>query len=344
MTDVPKDKRQPKVLQRMRLLYLLDILRSQTDREHPMSRIEMQEALAERGIESERKTMYADLDGLAAYGFDIVRVSGRAPKYYLGRRDFSFSELRILVDTVLASRFITRRKTKQLIHKLQNLASRSRQGELRRDLKLDGRIKTMNESIYDAVDTIHGAIQRDACLQFRYSAWVFDSKGITTRYRQEGERYQVAPLYLAFDQKNYYLHALDFKDGIEKNFRVDRIHEIRRLVRKRQVQAVSLEQIEQYTRKTFGMFGGHDARVTIRFENSCLNPVVDQFGVEAMIHRVDDEHFELHEMVTISPTFYAWLTMFGDQAQLIAPAKEREAFLLYLKRLSEGYKEASSLP
>ena len=190
--------------QKRKLLYLLDIFRQETDEEHPLTLEQLREMLAARGVEAERKSLYDDLEQLRLYGADVVTVRDRQVRYYLGQRTFDLPELRLLVDAVQSSKFITHRKSLELIRKLESQVSRHQAGQLQRQVLVSGRIKSMNESIYYTVDELHNAMNNDRQVTFQYFDW--DTRK-QKRLRREGAFYTVSPWALTWDDENYYLIA-----------------------------------------------------------------------------------------------------------------------------------------
>ena len=209
--------------QKLKLLYLLQFLRRESDEEHPVTVQQMIDELARCGVSAERKSIYDDLEALRRFGADIVQQRGRNPGYYLGQRDFELPELKLLVDSIQSSKFITQRKTLSLIRKLEGLTSVHDAQLLERQVYVRGRVKSMNESVYYNVDEISGAISRDRAIRFRYFEFTVQKE---RRYRREGGWYQLSPYALIWDDENYYMLAWDAAEGRFKHFRVDKMTQI----------------------------------------------------------------------------------------------------------------------
>lgn len=211
--------------QKLKLLYLMEILLQQTDERHPMTVPEMIAQLAQRGVSAERKSIYGDLEALRTFGLDIVQTKSKTTGYYVGTRAFETPELKLLVDSVQSSKFITHKKTLALIKKIEGLASIYDAQLLQRQVYVHGRVKSMNESVYYNVDEISDAISRDRQIRFHYFEYTISKQ---RRYRKEGAFYVVSPLALMWDNENYYLLAWDAKAALRKHYRVDKMTDIPR--------------------------------------------------------------------------------------------------------------------
>ena len=307
--------------QKSKLLLLRQILLEETDEEHPLTAAELAERLARRGVKVERKTLYDDLEVLRGSGLDIVARRGKAYGYFVGERDFELPELKLLVDAVQASKFITHRKSNQLIEKLERLTSRHQAGRLQRHVYVYDRVKTPNERVYLNVDAIHEAIAARKKISFLYYDYGPDK---VRRPRQGGEPYVVSPYALCWQEENYYLIAHYPKYGGISNFRVDRMQETKVLMDPaqniREVTGALDLNVALYTKGVFGMYHGKMEQVTVRFHNSLMGVVVDRFGEEVDTVRDGEEYFIAQLPVHVSPTFYGWLLMFGSKAKVLAPA------------------------
>lgn len=310
--------------QKLKLLYLAKILQEQTDEAHPMTVQELIAALQQLDIAAERKSVYDDLAALQQFGLDIVVTRRQANSYYIGERTFQLPELKLLVDAVQASKFITAKKSRELIEKLGSLASMQDAQLLQRQVYFSGRDKTMNETIYYSVDKIHSAISQNCKIEFKYYEWVVDSASprlFEKSWRQGGKPYRVSPWALVWDSEYYYLVAYDSAAAILKHYRVDKMEAVTLLADARDGRALfEKEDLAAYTRRTFGMFGGEETDVKIRFANRLINVVVDRFGKDIRIQRVDAAHFNVTLRVVVSAPFIAWLLSFGNEAEVLAPA------------------------
>ncbi len=323
--------------QKLKLLYLLKILTEQSDEEHCLSAQALIEALAAYDIRAERKSIYDDIAQLIDFGYDIVLVKAKTGGgYYLAGRDFELAELKLLVETVQASRFLTLKKSRELIAKIEKLASRSEARQLQRQVYVANRIKTANESIYYIVDDIHRAIQANEQISFQYMEWNLDKELVP---RKDGKTYQVSPWALTCKDENYYLIAHEEESDAIKHFRVDKMGHIRVMtgVARRGVELFERFDIAAYANKTFGMFGGREEVVTLEFENRYIGVVIDRFGKEISVRRKDAEHFAVRVQVALSGQFFGWLTGLGAGARVTAPEEVVAEYRTYLDAVRAQY-------
>ena len=322
--------------QKEKILALREILLRESDEEHPLSSTQIIALLAKRGIEAERKSVYTDIEALREAGMDIVRSGeGRGSGYFAASRRFELPELKLLVDSVQSSKFITAKKTRALIGKLEGLTSRHQARDLSRQVYVTGRVKTMNESIYYNVDELHRAIAADRQIRFRYFEFTAERK---RQYRRGGKFYQVSPFALIWESENYYLLAYDAGSGILKHYRVDKMTDIALTGEPRQGrETFEAQDMSAYTRKVFGMFSGREARVQLRFENRLAGPVLDRLGTDAMLIPDGEAHFTVLADVVVSPQFYAWVCGFGDGVQILSPQWAAEGYAEHIRRIAALY-------
>ena len=304
--------------QKLKLLYLMEILLQQTDERHPMTVPEMIAQLAQRGVSAERKSIYGDLEALRIFGLDIVQTKSKTTGYYVGTRAFETPELKLLVDSVQSSKFITHKKTRSLIEKIERLGSVHEADQLRRQVFVANRIKTMNESIYYNVDEIHTGIAQDRKIRFRYFVYTVAKE---RQFRHDGAFYEVSPYALTWDDENYYLVAYDSAAGKIKHFRVDKMVDIMAADLPRDgKEAYAALDMAVYSRKLFGMFSGQERRVRMRFDNRLVGAVLDRLGRDVSLIPDGETHFFVSADVVVSPQFFAWVYGFGAMAQIIGPA------------------------
>lgn len=323
--------------QKLKLLYLLKILTEQSDEEHCMGAQALIAALEEYGIHAERKSIYDDIAQLIEFGYDIVLIKAKTGGgYYLAGREFELAELKLLVETVQASRFLTLKKSRELIGKIEKLASKAQAGQLQRQVYVANRIKAANESIYYIVDDIHRAIQRNEQISFQYLEWNLEKELVP---RKDGKLYQISPWALTCKDENYYLIGHDREGDVIKHFRVDKMGQIRVLTGVGRHGAALFERfdIAAYANKTFGMFGGREEIVTLEFENRFIGVVMDRFGKEVPVRPRGQGHFSVRVQVALSGQFYGWLTGLGVGAKITAPAEIVEAYRTYLNQVYEQY-------
>ena len=320
--------------QKTKLLYVMEALLRESDEEHPLSMEDLLRYLSEKGIRAERKSVYSDIETLQAFGLDIHGTRGRTAGYYVGERDFELPEIKLLIDSVQSSKFITERKTMQLIRKLAGLTSVHEAALMKRQLFVKNRIKSMNESIYYNVDAIHQAIAEDKQIEFRYYSYTVTKE---KKFRRNGRPYRVSPLALSWAEENYYLIAYEGEAGKIKHFRVDKMDGIRVTEKFREGQKLLREtDMAEYTRKNFSMFGGEEQTVTLRFSNRMIGVVIDTFGKDVPIFSVDADHFQIRATVAVSPQFFGWLFGLDGEAVITAPREVMEAFQAQLERVKQG--------
>ena len=318
--------------QKLKLLYLKELFERQSDEEHLLSMQDILDALAARGIRAERKSVYDDILCLQQFGMDIVTVKGRHGGYFLASRTFELPELKLLVDAVQSSKFLSERKSMQLIAKLETLASQYAAGSLRRQVTVAGRVKTMNESVYYSVDLLHEAIQKNSRITFRY--FDYDLNG-ARRYRPG--LYAASPYALCWQDENYYLIAHSERHGLT-HYRIDKMAKLSIADKPRVIteQARQLD-LTRYGKTVFGMFSGTPQQVKLRFRNSLAGVVIDRFGKSAMLVPDGESHFTFTTEIVLSPVFYGWLAGFGEQAEIMFPASVREDFADLCRRTLSLY-------
>jgi len=318
--------------QKLKLLYILKILSENTDEEHPISMKQLLEELEAVGVQVERKTVYTDIEDLKFFGYDILRNSSKTEGgYYLASREFELPELKLLVDAVQASKFITVKKSQELIGKLEKLTGKHEANRLQRQVYVVNRVKTSNESIYYNVDNIHRGIQDNVQITFQYLDWTLDKKLMP---RKNGMQYQVSPWALIWQDENYYLVGFDAAEKKIKHYRVDKMGTIELTSKKRDGET-AFEQfdIAKYTNKMFGMFGGEECMLTIQFTNRLIGVVLDRFGKEVDIRKRDENHFSVRVKVAVSGQFFGWLTGLGKEAVILAPVEVAEEYKKYLQQI-----------
>ena len=307
--------------QKLKLLVLLRFLQRQSDEEHPVTMAQMIEELARFDIAAERKSLYDDLETLRSFGADIVSQRGRNPGYYLGQRDFELAELKLLVDSIQSSKFVTQRKTLSLIRKLEGLCSVHDAQLLERQVYVRGRVKSMNESVYYNVDAVSDAISRDRKIRFRYFELTVAGE---RRYRRDGGCYQLSPYALLWDDENYYMLAWDEAEGRFKHFRVDKMTQISAMKEAR-AGGEAFRQLDMsgYSSRVFGMFAGQPVPVRMRFAAHLAGAVIDRFGKELMLIPNGEDAFTFTADVAVSPQFFAWVFGFGTEAEILSPPEVR---------------------
>ena len=321
--------------QKSKLLVLYQLLLERTDEENPLSTQQIIEYLEQNGIGAERKSIYADMETLRDMGVDVQSRKGRGAGWFIGERDFQLAELKLLMDAVQSSRFITQRKSDALIRKLEGLASKPQARQLQRQVYVSGRIKTMNESIYYNVDKLHAAIAARKVITFKYFDYDMKKEKV---FRQEGRRYTVTPFGLIWDSENYYLAAYDHNKGQLRHYRVDKMWEIALTALPRQGER-EFEGFNpaDYTRKHFGMYRGEEVNVKLRGRANMVNVVLDRFGQDVILIPDGEEHFTVTLPVVVSPQFFGWLFGLDGGLEIVHPQSVVEKYREHLRRQAEQY-------
>lgn len=322
--------------QKMKLLYLMKILMERTDENHILTANELCDLLhSEYGIPAERKSIYNDISALQEFGLDIIQQKGRNPGYYIGSRLFELAELKLLVDAMQASKSITEKKTDELIRKLESLASHDDARQLQQQVFLYKRAKTENETIYYNVDYIHTAIYTNVQIRFQYTEWT-QKKEI--RLKKDGAFYVVSPWALTWDDENYYLIAYDEQAGKLKHYRVDKM-QCMELLRERRLGREQFEHfdIAAFEKRTFGMFGGREEKVTFCCRDYLAGVILDRFGKDVMMIPQDEHHFRVSVPAAVSPQFFGWVAGLGDGIRILRPENVREEFLDHMKKIIDRY-------
>ncbi len=321
--------------QKLKLLYLLRFLMQNSDEAHPVGMAQIIEELANNGISAERKSIYDDIESLRLFGVDIIQLKGKNGGYYIGERDFELPELKLLVDSVQSSKFITQDKTYKLIKKIEGLASVYDGQLLQRQVFVTNRVKSMNESIYYAVDVISDAITRNRKIRYQYFEYTVSKE---RRLRHNGEFYLVSPFALIWDDENYYMLAWDSSAQKMKHYRVDKMQKVTLSDDEREgIDEFEKFDMSAYSKTVFGMFGGTEQKVKLRFANHLVGAVLDRFGRETTVIPDGDGHFTVTLSVVVSPQFFGWVFGFGSDVEILSPEDVREEMKKHLKEICDKY-------
>ena len=305
---------------RARPLYLAKLLQERTDEDHPLTVPEMLDCLARQGIPAERKAIYEDLELLRTVGMDIVHTKTKTHNYNLGQRTFQLAEVKLLIDVVQASPFLTARKSMELIRKLESLTSVHQAAGLSRQVYVLNRLKTPNEQLYYLIDAVDRAIQAGRVIRFRYFDWTVQGRRI---YRHNGAWYEESPVALCVD-RNYYL--ITYRPGQDKyiHFRVDRMDSLEVTEKPRAPLPPGFD-LASYVRSIFDMHSGSSRRVTLELDGKLLNVARDRFGDRAHYRAGENGAVIVSAQVDVSPTFLGWVLTFGKDAKILEPPEAREA-------------------
>lgn len=323
--------------QKLKLLYIAKILEEKTDEAHPMSTQQLIKELAAHEISAERKSIYDDIDQLIDFGYDInINKSKRNGGYYIGSRHFELTELKLLVDSVQASRFITLKKSRELISKLEKMLSIHEENALKRNVYVQNRIKTDNESVYYVVNDIYNAMQTNKKIGFLYMEWDINKKKVP---RHNGKQYVISPFALTIKDENYYLIAYDSEAEKIKHYRVDKIKNIAIIDEAREGgDKFDKFDVATYTNMSFGMFGGKEEVVTLEFDKAFVGVIMDRFGTEVDVRKIDDNKASARVKVAVSNQFYGWISSIGNDVKITAPAAIVQDYKDFLMKLFEQYK------
>jgi predicted DNA-binding transcriptional regulator YafY len=308
-----------------------------TDDEHVLTMPEIQVYLEEYGVTADRKSLYDDLEALRVLGIDVIgEKQGRYYAYHVGKKQFELAELKLLVDAIQSSKFITERKSNELIKKITSLASDYEATKLKRQVVVQGRIKTMNESIYYVIDDIHNAISNNRSIRFEYMRWNLKKK----MERRKDKPYEASPWALMWDAENYYMVAFDAQEGKIKHYRVDKMRNIELLDEERKGQEhFNNIDMAAYARMNFGMFGGESVMVKLQFQNDMVGVLLDRFGKGIPINQTYKEGWsETHVEVELSDQFLGWIFSLGTKVKILEPEEVVERYTRELATMSQMYK------
>lgn len=322
--------------QKLKLIYLMKILLEKTDETHRINMQEIISSLTAYGIDAERKSIYNDMETLRLYGMDIIgEKENRTYYYHVGNRRFELAELKLLVDSVQAAKFITAKKSNELIKKIEGFASKYEASQLQRQVYVAGRVKTMNESIYYNVDFIHTAIGTNMKIKFQYFRWNVKKEMELCR---NGESYVVSPWALSWNDENYYMIAYDSNEKKIKHFRVDKMLKIEVLNENREGKAEFKNfDMAVYARKRFGMYNGEEECVKLLCENQFAGVMIDRFGKESILVPVDEGHFTIRVNVAVSGQFLGWIFALGEGVKIVEPENVLQQVKDEVARLARQY-------
>lgn len=321
--------------QKVKMIHILHLLMEKTDENHCLNAADLIVELDKVGIKAERKSIYTDISELMEYGYDIVQVKRKVNGgYYLASRDFEMPELKLLVDAVQSSKFITKKKSTELIKKIEKLTSVYEAKKLQRQVYVTGRIKTDNEGVYDTIDDIHSAIMEQRKIQFQYMEYTITKE---LKPRRNGQWYVVSPYALIWDQERYYLVGFSEREQEIRHYRVDKIAKTKVLKEKWEGKENPIKfDVAEYSKKVFGMYGGKSEMVTVSFPQSMIGVFIDRFGKEVDIRKRQEEMLSVRIPVVLSGQFYGWLAGLGKDVTILAPEMVKEDYCKYLKAVLES--------
>lgn len=322
--------------QKLKLYYLAKIMVAKTDEEHYLTMPEIMKELEKYEITAERRSIYRDLQDLEKFGIEIEgEPVGKSYHYHVVSHQFELPELKLLVDAIQSSRFITAKKSGELIGKLEGFVSEYEAKKLQRQVYVSDRVKTMNESIYYNVDAIHNAIAQNCKIQFQYFQWNTKKE---MELRHGGAYYHISPWGLLWDNQNYYLVAYDSAGAKIKHYRVDKMLHISMMEEEREgKEAFAKLNMASYTNMNFGMFGGEKENVKLKVANRMAGVIIDRFGKNVMMVPHDADSFTIHIDVQVSDQFFSWVAALGDEVKILGPETVVDQMKGYIRRLARQY-------
>ena len=324
--------------QKLKIFYILDYLEAYSNEKNPVRASDLISMLdRNHNIRCDRKTVYSDIAALQEYGVDIVSLPGKNGGYYIASRNFELPELKLLIDAVQSSRYLTEKKSKELIGKLEKLCSKYDAGQLQRQVYVSDRLKTENESIYYNVDGIHEAIQKDKQITFKYYEWDADKN---MRFKKDGATYQVSPYLLVWNDSNYYLVAYHEEDAMMKHYRVDKMNNLKVTEHgrtgKKDYKAFSPS---LYTKKSFQMFGGEETTVTLQCDENMAGVMIDRFGKQVAMRKMPNGKIHVRTDIMVSNPFFGWLAGMNGAVKVIAPEEVAVQAKEYLQSIIQKWDE-----
>ncbi len=326
----------PSDAQKLKLLYLAQILREETDDDHGLTGPQLIEKLAEHGVGVERKTLYNDIECLRTFGMDIQMYQRAPVQYGLATREFQESEVMLLADAVQSSRFLTEKKSNALVRSVEMLCSKHMAKTLKKRLHVEGRVKGANEKVFYNLDAIQRAFTEKKQITFQYQKYDATKK---RNMQRDGHSYLRTPVHLIYKEDCYYLVAWSDEHQGLANFRVDRMVNIEvSPVPAAKNDEIANFDVGEYLQKSFGMFSGKQVAATFRVNNKVIEPVIDKFGKDVDMTPYNEDEVRVRASVMEAPTFFGWLATLGTNVIIEQPQALRTSYAQYLQGITELYK------
>lgn len=322
--------------QKFKFTYLMKIMAEKTDDEHSLTMPQILEELEKYEVSAERKSIYEDFKDMSKLGIDVIKEQrGRETFYHIAGREFELAEVKLLIDAVQSAKFITQKKSKSLISKVKNFVSEHQAKQLQRQIVINDRVKTMNESVYYNVDDIHTAINQNRKIKFKYYKWDIDKKLVE---RHGGSYFVVSPWALLWDDENYYMIAFDDWDNKIKHYRVDKMMyiEVGNDERAGKEEFKNFD-MAKYSKATFGMYHGEKTKVCIKFANHMCGVFIDRFGKDTLFRKIDENNSELIVDINVSPQFFGWIFSLGNDVEIVSPIEVVNELREYTKKFIMKY-------
>lgn len=321
--------------QKLKLLYLIEYFNDNTDVNHVVSTKDIIGFLESNGIHAERKSIYTDIEALNRLGYVIEHRKERPSGYYMAERTFELAELKLLVDAVQSSKFITEKKSNALIKKIEKLTSHHEGLKLQRQVYVANRIKTDNEKILYNIDPIHEAIATNHKISFKYCEWNIRKELV---FRNDGKTYIVNPIALIWDDENYYLVALECQSGIIKHYRVDKMSDTMMLdeLRDNRDSIVNFDPAI-YGKQHFGMFSGQEETLHLRFTKGLIGVIIDRFGKDIPIMKKSEDILEARIKVQVSDSFFGWISGFRGKITIEDNDTVKQQFITFIEDIRHHF-------
>ena len=305
-----------------------------TDEEHYLTTAQIMKILEEQyDIKSHRQTIKTDIELLQRFGMDIQETKSTQNRYNLISRQFDVAELKLLIDAVESSKFITIKKSSELVKKISALAGENKSAELRRNLTAEGKIKPENEKIYIIVDTINDAINQKKKISFQYFQYNVRKE---QQLKRNGEPFVFSPLHLIWNGDYYYvIGVFDYQQRIG-SFRVDRIASCPEILNDDAVKPPTDFDVNKYLNTTFRMYNSDHCDVELICDNSVMDSIIDRFGQDVTTYANDMTSFRVIVNVATSHVFYSWVFGFGGKVKIKSPADVKETYSNMLKSAIEN--------
>ena len=324
--------------QKFKLSYLSRIMLEKTDDEHSLTMPQIMAELEKYDVTAERKSIYQDFQDMEKLGIEIIKEQiGRETYYHVGAREFEVAEVKLLIDAIQSSKFITQTKSRELISKIKKFVSEYQASQLQRQVFINDRVKNMNESVYYNVDDIYTAINDNKKIRFKYYKWSIEKKLVA---RNNGDWFVVSPWALTWDDENYYMVAFDDLNHKIKHYRVDKMMRISVEDEMREGKEVFKNfDMAAYSKATFGMYSGKKTRVHIQFPNNMCGVFIDRFGKEISFRKVDDDHSMVAVEVAVSHQFFGWIFSLGREVKVVGPDEVVEQMRIAADEFATNYSQ-----
>lgn len=327
--------------QKLKLFYIVDILRKFSDEEHPLTAAEICTKLAQYNVSAERKSVYNDLDQLVFYGFDIIKTRSPKSGFFLGAREFEIPEISLLTDAVKTAKFISPKKTRDLISKLEAMQSTYQVNNLNKGIYFDVDSKTKNEEIYYTIDTVSRAIDLKKQIKFKYYVRIINEN---KEIKISSSEKIISPYAMTWQDDHYYLIGNYEKYDNLIHLRIDRMHSAEITDKNsRNFSEVSDYEtsfdVADYTKRLFGMHTGTFENIELKCSRDILEQVVDRFGDSIFITKLTDKTFNINYKAAVSEALVTWIINFGNKIEAMGPEKLREMIKLRLCSVMKLYED-----